>query len=125
MLFKPKVSLEKIPQAVVNTKDEKEYFALMEIYELAKWKWGGKDLPTSRSYWPHYKEKTGITIQKKFGYNPLDSFKNHEIFSLFEFYERQNLEVKKIKEIEDYFNSKKQGKLKTLLSLKNLKTQFH
>ena len=106
---RPIIKLTPLEETAVNTPTQESYNTLMQVYECGGWKWVNGDLPTSGNlFWKSNKEKTCVRGENEFAYGTKDNYKESwEILPTQEFYNKQNITDDMIKEINEYFESKK------------------
>ncbi len=111
----PKLTLTNLANTGIHTPTKEEFDQIRRIFEYAGWKWGdGRSLPT---------EQPGINIQMygdctllacdspqllRYGTTRLVS-PNRRIMSMNEFYKEQKITSRLLREINRYFDNKKEG----------------
>jgi hypothetical protein len=109
---KPKITLKPLEKTVVHTPTQEEGNALMQVYECGGWKWIHGDLPTkyNNNYWESmYKEETCIDTKNRFVYGSKELYQRagRNVISIQEFYDKQKITPDILREIKNYFETKK------------------
>jgi hypothetical protein len=102
---KPLITLIPLTTTVVNTKTQKEYDNLMQIYEAGQWKEYDYNTPTEYNTWKRYGIETNIDAKNLF-----KNFSSHRIsvakwnkLSLEEFCIKQNITQEIITKLNKYY----------------------
>lgn len=106
---KPRITLKSLKKTAVNTPTQEDYWNLMGIYECGGRKWYSGHLPTQNNYWGAYGEKTCISVKSRFGYSREGDYRRAgcKIISTQEFYDIQKITPDMLREIKNYFETKK------------------
>lgn len=118
---KPKLELKPLKRTVVNTKSQKDYDNLMQVYEAGDWKWKSCDvLPTKYNKWIVFQKgsciEAGVDSWKKgtynngrFGYSHKAFYQEHgwNILSSKDFLSIEMITPEILKELNKWFDKYK------------------
>ena len=113
---RPIIKLTPLEKTAINTKTQQEHNTLMQVYECGGWRWSGGELPTY-SKDRGDEEEISVTGGYVFYTNAINRFSwgfqrfyldnGWKVIPTKEFYNKQNITDDMIKEINEYFESKK------------------
>ena len=105
---KPKITINPLKKTVVHVPTIEKYKTLMQVYDCGGWRWSGLG-PATLYNWDMNKEETCVDVKNGFAYGSkaYSQREGEEIISIEEFHNMQKITPDMLREIKNYFETKK------------------